>query len=213
MVIKIFKNFLKRIFSNIFKNKKDIKLGFYGPPNAGKTSLANRICKDFTGEEIGKVSKIPHETRNVQFKEKVEIDYKGKKMIFKMIDTPGIATKIDYENFLKYKLKKKEAKNRAKEATQGVIESIKWIDDMDIVVIVLDSTENPYNQVNITIIGNLVAKKIPVLIVANKIDLKKADLKKIGSAFPEYNTVGISAKYGTNLEEFYESIFKLTKKI
>ncbi len=213
MVIKIFKNFLKRIFSNIFKNKKDIKLGFYGPPNAGKTSLANRICKDFTGEEIGKVSKIPHETRNVQFKEKVEIDYKGKKMIFKMIDTPGIATKIDYENFLKYKLKKKEAKNRAKEATQGVIESIKWIDDMDIVVIVLDSTENPYNQVNITIIGNLVAKKIPVLIVANKIDLKKADLKKIESAFPEYNTVGISAKYGTNLEEFYESIFKLTKKI
>ena len=213
MVIKILKNFFKRIFNNIFKNKKYIKLGFYGPPNAGKTSLANRICKDFTGEEIGKVSKIPHETRTVQFKEKVEIDYKGKKMIFKMIDTPGITTKIDYENFLKYKLKKKEAKTRAKEATQGVIESIKWLDDMDMVVIVLDSTENPYNQVNITIIGNLVARKIPVLIVANKIDLKKADMKKIEAAFPEYDVVGISAKYGDNLEEFYESIFKLSKKV
>ncbi|MEJ2267675.1 MAG: 50S ribosome-binding GTPase, partial [Nanoarchaeota archaeon] len=173
MAIKILKNFFKRIFSNIFKNKKDVKLGFYGPPNAGKTSLANRICKDFTGEEIGSVSKIPHETRNVQFKEKVEIDYKGKKMLFKMIDTPGIATKIDYEEFTKYKMKKKDAKNRAKEATQGVIESIKWLDDMDIVVVVLDSTENPYNQVNITIIGNLVARKIPVLIVAHKVDLKK----------------------------------------
>ena len=197
----------------MFGSKRSIKLGFYGPPNAGKTSLANRICKDFTGEEIGSVSKIPHETRTVQFKEKVEIEYKGKKMIFKMIDTPGIATKIDYEEFLKYKVSKKDAKKRAKEATQGVIESIKWLDDMDVVVIVLDSTENPYNQVNITIIGNLVARKIPVLIVANKIDLRKADVKKIEAAFPEYDVVGISAKEGKNLEEFYESVFKLSKKI
>lgn len=213
MVIKIFRDFFKNIFANIFKRKEDIKLGFYGPPNAGKTSLANRICKDFTGEEMGKVSKVPHETRSVQFKEKVEISYKGKNMTFKMVDTPGIATKIDYEDFLKYKVKKREAKIRAKEATQGVIESIKWLDDMDIVVIVLDSTQNPYNQVNITIIGNLVARKIPVLIVANKIDLKKASVKKVEAAFPEYDVVGISAKQGKNLEEFYESIFKLSKKI
>ena len=212
MVIKIFRNFFKRIFSGIFKRKGDIKMGFYGPPNSGKTSLANRICKDWTGEEIGSVSKIPHETRSVQFKEKVEIKYKGKKMLFKMIDTPGIATRIDYEEFLKYKIKKKEARNRAKEATQGVIESIKWLDDMDMVVIVLDATKNPYNQVNITIIGNLVARKIPVLIVANKIDLKKADIKKIEAAFPEYDVIGISAKFGKNLEEFYESVFKLAKK-
>jgi GTPase len=206
-------NFFKKIFSSMFKNKRHIKLGFYGPPNAGKTSLANRICKDFTGEEIGTVSKIPHETRAVQFKEKVEISYKGKTLLFKMIDTPGISTKIDYEDFLQYNMNKKDAKKRAKEATQGVVESIKWLDDMDVVVIVLDATENPYNQVNITIIGNLVARKIPVLIVANKVDLRKADIKKIESAFPDYDVVGISAKYGENLEEFYESVFKLSKKI
>ena len=213
MKIKIFGDFITGIFSRIFGRKKNIKLGFYGPPNAGKTSLANRICKDFTGEEMGSVSKIPHETRNVQFKEKVEISDKGKKLTFKMIDTPGIATKIDYEDFLKYKMKKAESKKRAKEATQGVIESIKWLDDMDIVVVVLDATENPYNQVNITIIGNLVARKIPVLIIANKIDLRKADIKKIEAAFPEYEVIGISARYGKNLEEFYESIFKLAKKV
>ena len=213
MAIKIFKNFFTRMFSNIFRHKRDIKLGFYGPPNAGKTSLANRICKDFTGEEMGSVSKVPHETRNVQFKEKVEIKYKGKKLTFKMIDTPGIATRIDYEDFTKFKMSKGDSKKRAKEATQGVIESIKWLDDMDIVVVVLDGTENPYNQVNITIIGNLAARKIPVLIIANKIDLRKANIKKIEAAFPEYEVVGISAKYGENLEEFYESIFKLVKKI
>lgn len=209
----MFKNFFKKIISKILGKKGDLKLGFYGPPNAGKTSLANRICKDFTGEEIGNVSKVPHETRNIQFKEKVEIEYKGKKMMFKMVDTPGIATKIDYEDFLKYKIKKKDAKSRAKEATQGVIESIKWLDDMDVVVIVLDSTKNPYNQVNITIVGNLVARKIPVLIVANKIDLKKSNIKKVEEAFPEYEVVGMSAKYGKNLEEFYESIFKLAKEV
>jgi len=212
MAIKILRNFFKRVFHSLFRDKREIKLGFYGPPNAGKTSLVNRICKDFTGEELGSVSKIPHETRSVQFKEKVEIKYKGKSLTFKIIDTPGITTKIDYEDFLKYKINKNEAKIRAKEATRGVIESIKWLDDMDLVVIVLDATENPYNQVNITIIGNLVARKIPVIIAANKIDLRKADVKKIESAFPEYEVVGISAKHGKNIEEFYESLFKISKK-
>jgi len=173
MVKGAFRNFFKRMVSKILGRKGDLKLGFYGPPNAGKTSLANRICKDFTGEEMGSTSNVPHETRTVQFKEKVEISYKGKSMTFKLIDTPGIATRIDYEEFLKYKVNKKEAKTRAKEATQGVIESIKWLDDMDVVVIVLDSTKNPYNQVNLTIIGNLAARKIPVLIVANKVGLRK----------------------------------------
>lgn len=204
---------MKRIFSGLFKEKKELSLGFYGPPNAGKTTVANKICKDWTGEEIGKVSKIPHETREVQFKEKVDIEYKGKKLTFKVIDTPGIATKIDYEDFMKFKLKKKEAQKRAKEATQGVVDSIKWLDDMDAVIVVLDSSENPYSQVNITIIGNLVARKIPVLIVANKIDLKKANIKKIESAFPEYEVVGISAKDGLNIDEFYESLFRLSKEI
>ncbi len=212
MAMKLFRKFFGKVFSNLLKGRRDIKLGFYGPPNAGKTSLANRICKDFTGEEIGSVSKIPHETRTVQFKEKVEINFKGKTLVFKIVDTPGIATKIDYENFLKYRMKKSEAKQRAKEATQGVIESIKWLDDMDIVVVVLDASQNPYNQVNITIIGNLAARKIPVLIVGNKIDLKRADVRKIEAAFPDYDVVGISAKKGENMDEFYEALFKLTKK-
>lgn len=205
--------FSGKMFKRLFRRRTSIKIGFYGPPNAGKTSLANRICKDWTGEEIGVVSKIPHETRHVQFKEKVEINYKGKTLTFKMVDTPGIATKIDYEDFLKHGIKRNEAKKRAKEATQGIIESIQWLDDMHAVVVVLDSSENPYSQVNITIIGNLVARKIPILIVANKIDLKKADISKVETAFPEYPIVGISAKDGTNFEAFYAALFELAKKV
>ena len=212
-MIKIVRNFARRIFSGVFKKKGEVKLGFYGSPNAGKTSLANRICQDWLGEDLGSVSKVPHETREIQIKEKVVIERNGRKIEFKLIDTPGIATRIDFEDFMKFGMKKAEAQDRAKEATQGIIDSIKWLDDMDAVVVLIDSTANPYSQVNITILGNLVARNIPVLVVANKIDLKKSDIKKIRGAFPDYEVVGISAKSGENIEEFYEELFKLAKKV
>jgi len=210
MVVNLIKKFINKVLRNIFKKKKQIKLGLYGPPNGGKTTLANRICQDWLGEDMGAVSNIAHETREIQIKEQVSIKSKdGKELSFNLVDTPGIATKIDYEDFLKAGLKEKEAKSRAKEATKGVIDAIKWLDDMDTVVIVLDCTKDPYSQVNITIIGNLQARDIPVLIVANKIDLKKARIKKVQAAFPQYDVIGISAKYGNNIDKFYEGLFAL----
>ena len=205
---------LKRFFNlllSLFGKRKTIKLGFYGPVNAGKTSLANRISKDFTGEELGVVSKIPHETREIQIKEKVKIKKGNKQMDFNLIDTPGIATKIDYTDFIRHGLSQKESKERAKEATQGVIEAIKWLENVDCVLVVLDATENPYNQVNITIIGNLAARKIPVLIIANKMDLKKSKIRSIESTFPQYNVVPVSALTGKNMELFYDELFRLVK--
>jgi len=203
--------FVNKFFKNLFKRKKNIKLGIYGPPNAGKTTLANRICKDWLGEEMGSVSNISHETREIQIKEKINIKSNGKELSFSLVDTPGIATKIDYEDFMKKGLKQKQAKKRAKEATKGVIDAIKWLDDMDAVVVVLDSTKDPYTQVNVTIVGNLEARDIPVLLVANKVDLKRSDIKKMQAAFPQYNLVGISAQYGNNIDKFYESLFEVAK--
>ncbi len=210
MVVNLIKKFINKVLRNIFKKKKQIRLGLYGPPNGGKTTLANRICQDWLGEDMGTVSNIAHETREIQIKEQINIKSKdGKELSFNLVDTPGIATKIDYEDFIKAGLKEKEAKSRAKEATKGVIDAIKWLDDMDTVVIVLDATKDPYSQVNITIIGNLQARDIPVLIIANKIDLKKARVKKVQAAFPQYNVIGISAKYGDNIDKFYEGLFAL----
>ena len=208
-MVSFLQRFIRKLLGDIFKKKKHVKLGLYGPPNAGKTTLANRICQDWLGEDMGKVSTISHETREIQIKEEVHIRSKDKELSFNIVDTPGIATKIDYEDFVKLGLKAKEAKKRAKEATKGVIDAIKWLDDMDTVVIVLDATQDPYSQVNITIVGNLQARDIPVLIVANKIDLKKSDLKKVQSAFPQYDVVGVSAKYGNSIDDFYEALFKV----
>ena len=206
-MIKILKSFIDRIFFQIFQRKRDLKIGLYGPPNGGKSTLANKICKDWLGEEMSSVSKIPHETREIRIKEKVTVKSGNKELTFNLVDTPGIATKIDYEDFMKKGLKVKDAKKRGKEATKGVIDAIKWLDEMDVVIVVLDSTENPYSQVNVTIVGNLAARKIPVVIVANKTDLRKSSVKKVEAAFPQYDVVGISALNGNNIEEFYESLF------
>ncbi len=210
-MINFFKKLANKVFKNFFKKKKQVKLGLYGPPNGGKTTLANRICQDWLGEDMGKVSNIAHETREIQIKEQITIKSKGKELSFNLVDTPGIATKIDYEEFLKSGMKEKQAKERAKEATKGIIDAIKWLDEMDTVIIVLDSTKDPYSQVNITIVGNLEARNIPVLIVANKVDLKKSNIKKLQAAFPQYKVIGISAKFGKNMDEFYEELFKLAK--
>ncbi len=203
MVLDGFRKRLRSLISALFRKKKDVKIGLYGPVNSGKTTLANKICVDWLGEEMGRVSVIPHETREIQVKEKVTIEDGGRSLTFNLVDTPGIATKIDFEDFIRYGLKKKAAKQRAKEATKGVIEAIKWLDNMDMVLVVLDSTKDPLDQVNITILGNLDARKIPFVIVANKVDLKRSQASRVREAFPNYKTIGISAKNGFNIEELY----------
>jgi len=208
-MINLLKKFVNKVLRDLFKRKRHVKLGLYGPPNGGKTTLANRVCQDWLGEDMGSVSNIAHETREIQIKEEINIKSNGKELTFNLVDTPGIATRIDYEDFMKSGMKEKQAKERAKEATKGVIDSIKWLDNMDSVVVVLDATKDPYSQVNITIIGNLQARNIPVAIIANKIDLKKANIEVIKAAFPQYEVIGISAKYGKNIEDFYEQLFKL----
>ena len=208
-MINVLHRFISKVFRDIFKRKKHLRLGLYGPPNGGKTTLANRITEDWIGEKMGSVSKTPHETTTINLKERVNVRSGKKEISFSLVDTPGIATKIDYEDFVRAGLSVKKSKRRAKDATRGIIEAIKWLGEMDVVVVVLDSTEDPYNQVNITIIGNLEARNIPVLVVANKIDVKKSDVKKVQSAFPQYDVVGISARYGNDIDRFYEALFAL----
>ena len=177
----------------IFK-KKRAKIGLYGPPNAGKTTLANRILKDWSGgDSIGTVSPIPHETRRAMRREGLVINANGSSIELDIVDTPGMATKIDFKEFMAFGLSEDESKKRAKEATEGVIEAIKWLDDLDGVLLVMDSTEDPYTQVNVTVIGNMEARKLPLLIVANKMELPNASPSRISAAFPQHYIVTISA--------------------
>ena len=192
-----------RSLLRLFFKKDKVRIGIYGPPNAGKTTLANRILRDWTGDVIGPESPIPHETRKAKLREGVKIEVNGKSLTIDIVDTPGIATKIDFHDFLKFGLSEEEARRRAKEATEGVIEAIKWLDDLDGVLLVMDSTEDPYTQVNVTIVGNIEARGLPLIIVANKIDLPEASPARIKSAFPQHTVVPISALKGLNVDNLY----------
>ena len=167
-------------FKTVFGKKNIIKLGLYGPPNAGKTTLANKISMDWTGEPVGKVSEIPHETREVQKKERIVVRAGGKKLIMNLLDMPGIATKVDFEEFMEYGLTTEAAQQRAKEATKGVI-------------------------------GNLEARDIPIILVANKLDLSDANPDAIRDAFPQHHVVEVSALTGKLVDELYEEIAKYAK--
>ena len=188
--------------------RRSVKIGIYGPPNVGKTTLANRIIKDWSGEDVGVVSDIPHETRRVRRRKDVKINVDRSSIKLDIVDTPGLATKIDFRDFLSYGLEEEEAKKRAKEAAEGVIESIRWLDDLDGVLLVMDATEDPYTQVNITVIGNMEARRLPMLIVSNKIDLPTASPVKIIEAFPQHTVVPISALKGNNMDKLYDGIYE-----
>ncbi len=207
------KSFFSRLIKRLLKQRKVLRIGIYGPPNAGKTSIANWISKEWTGEEVGVVSRVPHETREVVEKERVVIERDGRRLEINLVDTPGISTKVDFEDFVKFGIKKSDAKKRAREATRGIIEAIKWLDDMDVVLAVMDSTKDPYTQVNITILGNLEVRHIPVIIVANKIDLKSSKIKRVESAFPQYRVIGLSAKKGIGFDELYSALFEIVKEV
>ncbi|MFB6228674.1 MAG: Era-like GTP-binding protein [Halobacteriales archaeon] len=201
------RNSVSRVTDKLFSTPEPKRIGIYGPPNAGKTTLANRIARDWTGDAIGPESHIPHETRRARRKENVEIKRNGNTVSIDIVDTPGVATKVDYEEFMEFDMEKEDAVRRSREATEGVAEAMHWLrEDVDGVVYVLDSTDDPFTQVNTMLIGIIESRDLPALIFANKIDLDDANVKRIEDAFPQHETVELSALEGDNMEEVYDKI-------
>ncbi|MEE8403651.1 MAG: Era-like GTP-binding protein, partial [Candidatus Hydrothermarchaeaceae archaeon] len=172
----------------------------------GKTTLANKISLDWLGKEVGMVSEIPHETRHVQKIENIKVETNNGNLNMNIVDMPGIATQVDFKSFKEFGIGDEEARERAKEATKGIIEAIKWLDDVDAILVVMDSAADPYTQINVTIIGNLEARGVPAIIVANKIDIPGASPAAIENAFPQHVVVPISAATGENVDKLYEAI-------
>ena len=64
---------------------------------------------------MGTVSPIPHETRRAVRKEGVEINANGSSIQLDIVDTPGMATKIDFKEFMAFGLER----GRGQEEGQG----------------------------------------------------------------------------------------------
>src|SRR6056297_698262 len=198
---------VSRVTDRLFASDDPKRIGIYGPPNAGKTTLANRIARDWTGDAIGPESHVPHETRRARRKEGVDIERNGRSVTIDIVDTPGVTTKVDYKEFLDHDMEKDDAIRRSREATEGVAEAMHWLrEDVDGVIYVLDSTTDPFTQVNTMLIGIIESRDLPVLIFANKIDLDESDIKRIEDAFPQHETVPLSALEGDNMDEVYDKI-------
>lgn len=168
-----------------------IKIAVVGKPNAGKSSLVNRLL----GFERSIVTDIAGTTRDAI---DTALDYNGKK--YTIIDTAGIRKKSRVEDDIEYysQLRAYDAVRRA-----------------DVCLLVVDSAEGLTEQ-DTKIIGFVHEEGKPSVVVMNKWDLIEKDTNTINKfeaklkedlKFMDYfKSVYISAKTGQRAEKIFALI-------
>ncbi|MGL5645388.1 ribosome biogenesis GTPase Der [Cetobacterium sp.] len=139
-----------------YEEEEGLKLAIIGRPNAGKSSLVNRL----SGEERTIVSNIAGTTRDAI---DTAIEFDGNRYI--LIDTAGIRRKSKVEESLEY---------------YSVLRAIKTIKRADVCIWMIDGSEGLTEQ-DKRIAGIAYEEKKPIIIVINKWDTipdKKNDTMK-----------------------------------
>jgi GTP-binding protein Era len=166
-----------------YENFKSGYVAIVGAPNAGKSTLLNRML----GEKISITSKKPQTTRNrilgVVHRPDVQIVF---------IDTPGIFKAKDTLNL------------------RIVDTALSAIGDVDMILFVLDAA-NPDPTSEYFLAKRLQNQERPVIVSLNKIDLiEKTDLlvliKKWSTEYRFDVIVPISAAEGTQIEALIEAM-------
>lgn len=186
-------------FKNISKVTIDddnkIKIAIVGKPNAGKSSLTNKLL----GEDRVVVSSVAGTTRDAI---DTPFNYEGKDYI--LIDTAGIRRKrgIELDSVEEY----------------SVIRSLEAIKRADICVLVIDSSE-PLSEQDVRIAGFIHEEKKPSLIVMNKWDLIEKDdktmnefnktLEKDLSFMDYFESLYISAKTGQRVTNIMPKLIEI----
>ena len=174
------------------EDNDSIKIAIVGRPNVGKSSITNRIL----GEDRVVVSDVAGTTRDA-----IETDFEvdGKK--YTLIDTAGLRRKRGVEN----------------ESVEGysVIRSMEAIKRADVVLIVIDSSEDISEQ-DVRIAGYVHEEGKPSVIVMNKWDKvdkdsytinKMQDIIKEKFSFMDYaKPIFVSAVTGKRLMEVIKAV-------
>jgi hypothetical protein len=198
---------LTRLRSFLFPDSAPAVIGLYGPPNAGKTTLANCIAADWADVTVGEASEVPHETQRAQRAEGIEIDHEAGSVTVSVVDTPGVATEVDHAAFFDHGLDEADAQERARGATRGIGESMRVLrEEVGGVIYVLDATTDPRAQVNDMLLGIVENQGLPLVVVANKVDHDDADADAVVDAFPHHDVVPVSGLTGENTEALYTAI-------
>jgi len=166
-----------------YDNFKSGYVAIVGVPNAGKSTLLNRMI----GEKISITSKKPQTTRNRILG---VMHRPGAQLVF--IDTPGIFKAKDTLNL------------------RIVDTALATIGDADLIVLVLDAAR-PDPTSEYFLVRRLQEQQRPVILALNKIDLieKSALLEIIQKWSTEYRfdvIVPISATEGTQIEKLIETM-------
>ena len=170
-----------KVLNASFRNgkiiKEGIKTAIIGRPNAGKSSLLNKILK----EDRAIVSKIEGTTRDT-IEEFVSI----KGIPLKIIDTAGIRTTDDEIEKI------------------GVKRALEIAEDAELILAIFDNTRG-LNEEDIKIL-NLIKNKNSILLL-NKIDIKDNGLENNKELLAlNKKIIKISAKNGNGIEELYKEI-------
>jgi GTP-binding protein len=135
------------------RNAEQIRVAVLGKPNAGKSSLINRIL----GLDRLVVSDLPGTTRDTV---DTPFSYNGKEYL--LIDTAGI---------------RKKAKVKEKIEKFSMIKAIKSLSRCHVAAVLLDASEGVSEQ-DARICGYAFEQGRAVLLVVNKWDLIKGDARK-----------------------------------
>lgn len=135
------------------EEKNIIKVSILGKPNVGKSSLLNQIL----GEDRIIVSEHPGTTRDA-----IEAIFKHNSLKLIFIDTAGLRGKSRLKEDIKY---------------YSTLRTFKAVDDSDIVLLILDSTQGVSIQ-DKKIASYIKKEKRACIIILNKCDLIKDEVDK-----------------------------------
>jgi len=188
---------LDEIVKNLPENSKEkeddsIKVAIVGKPNAGKSSIINRLV----GEDRVIVSEVAGTTRDA-----VDIPFNFNKQKYTLIDTAGMRrkSKIEDETTERY----------------SVFRTIDSVRRADVVVLVLDANEQVSEQ-DVRIAGLIHEELKPSVVVMNKWDLIEKDTNTINKfekqlqtdlAYMSYfKSVYMSALTGKRAEKLMQAV-------
>jgi GTP-binding protein len=172
-------------------------IAIVGRPNVGKSRLLNALL----GQERAIVSDVPGTTRDSL---DTQVTWAGQPLT--LIDTAGIRRRGRIEQGIE---------------RFSVLRSMRAIDRSDVVILLIDATEE-FTAQDLHIAGYVEEQKKGIVVVVNKWDLVEKDDKTMDDYvkkareqlvfIPYASVLFISAKYGQRVQQVLETAFKVVEE-